>query len=102
MTLPDPTAPSSSHRYIPNAGEDIREMLAVIGVDSIDALFETIPAAVKLTELLDIPGPVRRSIRALVPRIAHARDGRTRFVPRRRRVWHYQPSCLANAFCLES
>ncbi len=27
--LPDPTDPRSSHRYIPNAGEDIREMLAV-------------------------------------------------------------------------
>ena len=30
-SLPDPTDPKSSHRYIPNAGEDIREMLAVIG-----------------------------------------------------------------------
>ena len=48
MTLPDPTDPSSSHRYIPNAGEDIREMLDVIGVDSIDRLFESIPDEVKL------------------------------------------------------
>ncbi|MEO8380792.1 MAG: aminomethyl-transferring glycine dehydrogenase subunit GcvPA [Acidobacteriota bacterium] len=57
MTLPDPTDPKSSHRYIPNAGEDIREMLDVIGVDSIDRLFETIPDDVKLRELLDLPGP---------------------------------------------
>ncbi|MDQ3280385.1 MAG: aminomethyl-transferring glycine dehydrogenase subunit GcvPA [Acidobacteriota bacterium] len=57
MTLPDPTSPSSSHRYIPNAGEDIREMLETIGVESIDRLFETIPDEVKLGGLLDIPGP---------------------------------------------
>ncbi|HEX8254721.1 MAG TPA: aminomethyl-transferring glycine dehydrogenase subunit GcvPA [Thermoanaerobaculia bacterium] len=57
MSLPNPTDPSNSHRYIPNAGDDIREMLEVVGVDSIDALFETIPADVKLDGLLDIPGP---------------------------------------------
>jgi glycine dehydrogenase subunit 1 len=55
--LPDPTDPHSSHRFISNAGEDIREMLATIGVDSIDRLFDTIPDDVKLSELLDIPGP---------------------------------------------
>lgn len=55
--LPDPTDSSNSHRYIANAGEDIREMLSVIGVDSIDSLFESIPADVKLDALLDIPGP---------------------------------------------
>jgi len=32
-------------------------MLAVIGVDSIDRLFDTIPADVKLDRLLDVPGP---------------------------------------------
>lgn len=57
MSLPDPTDPQSSHRYISNAGEDIREMLAVIGAESIDRLFDTIPADVKLSGLLDIPGP---------------------------------------------
>lgn len=71
--LPDPTDPSSSHRYIPNAGEDIREMLEVIGVDAIDDLFETIPADVKLKGLLDIPGPwseieTRRFFRGLAAR----------------------------------
>ena len=34
-------------------------MLATIGVSSVDALFETIPADVQLKELLDIPGPCR-------------------------------------------
>src|SRR5439155_10841504 len=55
MTLPDPL--QDQHRYIPNASEDVREMLGVIGVDSIDRLFETIPGDVKLDRLLDIPGP---------------------------------------------
>jgi glycine dehydrogenase subunit 1 len=55
VSLPDPL--TSTHRYIPNAEQDVREMLATIGVRSIDALFETIPADVQLKELLDIPGP---------------------------------------------
>jgi glycine dehydrogenase subunit 1 len=73
MSLPNPTNSSNSHRYIANAGEDIREMLSVIGVDSIDSLFETIPADVKLDALLDIPGPwseieTRRWFRGLAAR----------------------------------
>jgi glycine dehydrogenase subunit 1 len=97
MTLPDPTAPSSSHRYIPNAGEDIREMLAVIGVDSIDALFETIPADVKLTGLLDIPGPwseieTRRWFRALAARNVTAVDHAS-FLGGGSYA-HYQPACI--------
>jgi glycine dehydrogenase subunit 1 len=77
--LPDPTASSSSHRYISNAGEDIREMLDTVGVDSIDRLFDTIPDAVKLDGLLDIPGPwseieSRRWFRALAARNKTAAD----------------------------
>ncbi len=55
--LPDPTDPSNTHRYIPNSTDDIAEMLRVIGVASIDRLFESIPKNVKLDRLLDIPGP---------------------------------------------
>src|SRR5437764_6745705 len=55
MTLPDPL--HDHHRYIPNSADDITEMLAAIGVDSIDRLFDSIPADVKLDELLDFPGP---------------------------------------------
>jgi glycine dehydrogenase subunit 1 len=77
--LPDPADPASSHRFISNAGEDIREMLAVVGVDSIDRLFDTIPADVKLDRLLDIPGPwseieSRRWFRALAARNVTAVD----------------------------
>jgi glycine dehydrogenase subunit 1 len=97
MSLPDPTAPSSSHRYIPNAGEDIREMLDVIGVDSIDRLFDTIPDDVKLKGLLDIPGPwseieSRRWFRGLAARNRTAVDhisflGGGAYA-------HYQPACV--------
>jgi glycine dehydrogenase subunit 1 len=55
MSLPDPL--TDSHRYIPNSADDITEMLAAIGVDSVDRLFDSIPADVKLKELLEIPGP---------------------------------------------
>ncbi len=97
MSLPDPTASSSSHRYIPNAGEDIREMLDVIGVDSIDRLFDTIPDDVKLEGLLDIPGPwseieTRRWFRGLAARNLTAVDhisflGGGAYA-------HYQPACV--------
>ncbi len=48
---------SKSHRYIPNADQDVREMLRVIGVDSIERLFESIPDDVKLQRPLELPGP---------------------------------------------
>src|SRR5215510_10905200 len=42
-------------RYIPNSAADRRQMLAAIGVDSIDQLFSGIPEQLKLRRLLDIP-----------------------------------------------
>jgi glycine dehydrogenase subunit 1 len=75
--LPDPL--KSQHRYIANATEDVREMLGAIGVDSVDRLFESIPDEVKLTRLLDIPGPwseieSRRYFRELAGRNMSAGD----------------------------
>jgi glycine dehydrogenase subunit 1 len=95
--LPDPTHPDSSHRYIPNAGEDIREMLAVIGVDSVDRLFDTIPGDVKLAGLLDIPGPwseieTRRWFRALAARNVSPAD-HVSFLGGGAYA-HYQPACI--------
>jgi glycine dehydrogenase subunit 1 len=97
MTLPDPTDPRSSHRYIPNAGEDIREMLAVIGVESIDRLFDTIPNDVKLDTLLDLPGPwseieSRRWFRGLAARNVTAVDHAS-FLGAGAYA-HYQPACI--------
>jgi glycine dehydrogenase subunit 1 len=42
-------------RYIPNSEADRKQMLAEIGVDSIDALFSGIPDKLKLKRLLDLP-----------------------------------------------
>jgi glycine dehydrogenase subunit 1 len=77
--LPDPRDDEFTNRYIPNGSEDIAEMLAVIGVDSIDRLFDTIPADVQLDRLLDIPGPwseieARRWFRELASRNRSAAD----------------------------
>jgi glycine dehydrogenase subunit 1 len=95
MSLPDPL--SSQHRYIPNATEDVKEMLGVIGVDSVDRLFDSIPEDVRLSDLLNIPGPwseleVRRWFRALAARNVTAADhlsflGGGAYA-------HYQPACV--------
>ncbi len=97
MTLPDPQDDRFTHRYIPNASEDIREMLEVIGVDSIDRLFDAIPDDVKLDRLLDIEGPwseieSRRWFRELASRNKSAVDhlsflGAGAYL-------HYQPACV--------
>lgn len=97
MTLPDPRAASSSHRYISNAGEDIREMLDVVGVDSIDRLFDTIPDAVQLKDLLEIPGPwseieSRRWFGGLAARNRTAAD-HVSFLGGGA-YSHYQPACI--------
>jgi glycine dehydrogenase subunit 1 len=95
MSLPDPL--TAAHRYIPNSAGDIPEMLGTIGVDSIDRLFDTIPDAVKLKELLDIPGPwseieSRRWFRELAARNLTPVDhlsflGAGAYS-------HYQPACI--------
>jgi glycine dehydrogenase subunit 1 len=41
--------------FIPHTPDDIKEMLAVIGVDSTDDLFDEIPAALKIDELDGVP-----------------------------------------------
>ena len=72
-------------------------MLATIGVDSIDRLFESIPDAVKLDRLLDIPGPwseieSRRWFRGLAARNMTTAEfvsflGGGAYA-------HYQPACI--------
>ena len=42
-------------RYLPKSPGDREAMLAEIGVESIDALFQTIPAEYQLTRDLDVP-----------------------------------------------
>jgi glycine dehydrogenase subunit 1 len=95
--LPDPTDPENSHRYITNSSEDVPEMLGVIGVDSIDRLFDTIPKDVKLDRLLDVPGPwseveTRRWFRGLAARNRTAVD-HVSFLGGGAYA-HYQPACV--------
>ncbi len=95
--LPDPLDPANTHRYIPNAAEDVAEMLAVVGAPSIDRLFDTIPEDVKLDRLLDVPGPwseieSRNWFRALAAKNKSAVDhlsflGAGSYL-------HYQPACV--------
>ena len=42
-------------RYIPHTGEDIRQMLATVGVDSLAELFSGVPQQVRLKRPLDLP-----------------------------------------------
>ncbi len=93
MSLSD----TPTHRYIPNAAEDVREMLEVIGLPSIDRLFDSIPADVKLDRLLDVPGPwseieSRRWFRALASRNTTAVD-HAAFLGGGSYA-HYQPACI--------
>ncbi|HVR40378.1 MAG TPA: aminomethyl-transferring glycine dehydrogenase subunit GcvPA, partial [Thermoanaerobaculia bacterium] len=97
MSLPDPTDTSSTQRYISNASEDIREMLEAVGVDTIDRLFDSIPANVKLDRLLDIPGPwseieSRRWFKGLAARNRTAADHMS-FLGAGAYA-HYQPACI--------
>ena len=45
-------------RYTPTTDRDRAEMLAAIGVDSVDALFEDIPGWLRFTGRLAIPPPL--------------------------------------------
>ncbi len=45
-------------RYLPHTTEDIAEMLQVVGVDSLDDLFSTIPEACRRKKNLDLPDPM--------------------------------------------
>ena len=43
------------HPYLPNTPEDVQEMLGVIGVESTEALFKSIPDNVRLQKDLNLP-----------------------------------------------
>jgi len=41
--------------YLPHTNEDISSMLQVVGVDSLDSLFSTVPDDCRLQEGLNLP-----------------------------------------------
>ena len=45
-------------RYLPHTSEDIARMLAAVGAESVDALFEEIPADCRRQGELDLPAPL--------------------------------------------
>jgi glycine dehydrogenase subunit 1 len=45
-------------RYLPHTSEDIAQMLATVGAESVDALFEDIPADCRRQGELDLPAPL--------------------------------------------
>jgi glycine dehydrogenase subunit 1 len=64
-------------KFLPNSDAERREMLATIGVGSIDELFAAVPAAVR--QAPNLPGPlseieIRRFLGGLAARNANARD----------------------------
>jgi glycine dehydrogenase subunit 1 len=58
--------------FIPHTDEDIREMLAAIGVDSIERLFDEIPTTLRHRGVLDLPGAANE---AEITRLMHSRAG---------------------------
>ncbi len=48
-------------RYIPHTEEDVRQMLATIGVDSIEDLFEEVPDDLRLGREMELPEPLSES-----------------------------------------
>jgi glycine dehydrogenase subunit 1 len=67
-------------RYQTHSDSDLREILAAIGVESTEALFDSIPEDLRLRGDLPIPGPLSeveldRELRALAARNRHAASG---------------------------
>ena len=62
--------------FIPHTESDVREMLAVIGAPSIDALFEEIPAALRIKSLAGIPEALTEMETGRLMAQRAARDGR--------------------------
>jgi glycine dehydrogenase subunit 1 len=62
--------------FIPHTENDVREMLAAIGAPSIDALFEEIPAALRIKSLAGIPEALTEMEVGRLMQQRAARDGR--------------------------
>ncbi|GMQ59766.1 aminomethyl-transferring glycine dehydrogenase subunit GcvPA [Vallitalea sediminicola] len=62
--------------YLPHTEEDIESMLEVIGVESIDDLFNDIPEKIRLKELLSIGKPMSElEVSSYIKKIANSNKG---------------------------
>jgi glycine dehydrogenase subunit 1 len=63
-------------RFIPHSPADIAEMLAAVGVGSVDELFRDIPAALRATGAIDLePGLPEQAVRARLEVLARQNRG---------------------------
>src|ERR1700761_820940 len=69
-------------RYLPKSPTERKEMLADIGVPSVDGLFQSIPEKFRLSKPLNLPGPLSESeiIKYFQERAAENTRGYTSFV----------------------
>ena len=44
-----------NHPYFPQGDQDLREMMEIVGVSSLEDLFRTIPESIRLKSLLNVP-----------------------------------------------
>ena len=59
--------------YLPHTTEDLEEMLAFLGMDSLEQLLAHIPAAVRLTQGLDLePGQTEPDVAEVFARYSRA------------------------------
>ena len=66
-------------RYIPHTPEDERAMLEAIGAESVDALFQPIPAELRLRQELDLPAALPEAdLKDAVERLAGRNQDATR------------------------
>ena len=81
-------------RYLPHTEEDVRQMLAAIGVASVEDLFCEVPAAVRLARPLQLPeaaGRERPAARAAPARRPQRHRRRPSLFSRRRRLQPLHP-----------
>jgi len=63
-------------RFLPHTAGDVREMLAAIGADSVEALFENVPAELRKTARIDLPdGLTEQEVCAALERLAGRNGG---------------------------
>lgn len=61
--------------FIPHTDDDVREMLAAIGADSIDDLFDEIPSELRIDKLANVPDALSEMEITRLMRLRAAQDG---------------------------
>ena len=85
-----------NYKYFPHTDEEIRQMLSVAGVDSLDALYADIPESIRFRGDYDIPEALSElEIRQLIQTLGQLNDQLTCFAGAG--IYdHYSPSVVQN------